>query len=111
MPPLGWLGRHDVDVPVEEERRRSALAPDADDQVRPVRILREEARLETRAAKQLGDELEQWPLVPGRVRGVEAQERAQQLDRIHGVRRHRLTIARAVAEFDDSYYAGKLSLS
>ena len=72
----------DVDVALEEQRRRvAALEPG--DEVRPARHPLEGLRLAARLLEQAADELDALGLVAGRIRRVEADQRLRKLDDVH----------------------------
>ena len=80
VPPAPGLGRDHVDVAVEQQRGRSPVAAgQAGDQVGPARGRRQHLRLDPGPAQGVGQEGHALGLVAGRVGGVEAQQRPQQL--------------------------------
>jgi hypothetical protein len=72
--------RDDVDVPVQQQRRRIAGSGHARDQVGPGIVARDDARLDTGALEQLLYVRDARALVAGRVRGVEPEQVAEKLD-------------------------------
>ncbi len=83
MRPLLARGRDDVDVPVQEERRRLARAAHARDEIRPRVVLRDDARLDAGFLEQAPHVCDARALVPGRIRRVEADEIAEKVDDVH----------------------------
>ncbi len=73
-------GRDDVDVPLEQERRRVA-AGEAADEVRPAGLLLVELRLAARVLELRAEELDARRFVAGRVRRVEPDQLLQELRR------------------------------
>ena len=82
MRPLLSGGGHDVHVAVQEERRAAVLTAQPRDEIRPVGVARVQFALDSRFGEQALDVLDARPLVARRVRRVERDEVAQQLDRI-----------------------------
>ncbi len=79
-------GLHDVDVAVEQERRSVTGALDPCDEVRAAVVLRDDARLDTGVVEQPLDVRDARAFVAGRVRGVEPEQIAEELDDVaHGV--------------------------
>ena len=74
-------GGDDIDVPVEQKRRRLPASREPHDKVRPLRVAGIEGRLEAGGLEDPGDVLEAGAFVSGRVGGVEAKQRLQQFDR------------------------------
>ena len=80
VPPAPGLGRDHVDVAVEQQRGLGPVAPgQPGDQVGPARGRRQDLRLHPGLGEGAGKELDRLGLVPGRVGGVEPQQRRQQL--------------------------------
>jgi hypothetical protein len=75
-------GRDDVDVAVEKERRAAARPRQACDEVRTLRIARVELALDACRGQQPADVLDALALGSRRVRRVEAEQVAQELDRV-----------------------------
>ncbi len=88
MRPLLAGGGDHVDVSVEQQRRRLAAAGDAGDQVRPAVRAREDARVDPGAGEQTAHVLDARGLVPWRVRRVEPDQLAQQLDDVRRLGAH-----------------------
>ena len=83
MRPVLSGGRDDVDVALEQQRRRTASGEPADE-VGPRRVLRVDRRLAAGLLQLRADELDARGLVPGRVRRVEPDQLLQELgDRQH----------------------------
>src|SRR5581483_10187856 len=78
--PFGRFRGDHVDVAVEEERRGVAAPGHTRKEIRSVRLEREVSMLDASSIKQAADELEASPLVAGRIRGVEPDQRLEQLD-------------------------------
>jgi hypothetical protein len=66
---------------LQQERRRADLTSQSRDQVRPLRILRNDLDVAAACLEQLPGPLDAHALPPRRVRGVEADQPLQQLDR------------------------------
>src|SRR5215203_3417393 len=80
VPPAPGLGRDHVDVAVQQQRGLGPVAPgQPGDQVGPARGRRQHLRLHPGLAERVGQEGHRLGLVPGRVGGVEPQQRRQQL--------------------------------
>ena len=77
--PLLPGGRDHVDVSLEEERRRTPLALESRDQVRPRGIPRVGLRLDAGALELLAEEADAGGLVPRRIGRVEAEQLLQHL--------------------------------
>jgi hypothetical protein len=84
MPPLARVGCNDVHVPVEQEGWRLTSAGNASDEVGPLDLERDIAMLDSGLLEQATYELQAGSLVARRVRGVEPDERLEQLDVSHG---------------------------
>jgi len=78
--PLLPCGLDDVDVAVEQERRRVTGAGDACDEVRARVVAREDARLDAGVVEQLPHVGDARAFVAGRIRRVEPDQVAQELD-------------------------------
>ena len=94
--PLSARG-DDVDVALEQQRRAVTTAREPRDQVRPLGDLRDDSDLDAELFEQSGDPRDALALVSGRVRGVEAQQALQELDRPISERlpRHAHSLSRA----------------
>ncbi len=78
--PVLAVRRDDVDVAVEEERRRLARPRDAREQVRARLVAREDPPFDARLVEQAAHVGDAGALVAGRVRRVEPQQVPQQVD-------------------------------
>ena len=76
-------GRDDVDVPLQQQGRPVAPAAQARDEIRPRGILCVQLHLASRLLEQSAQERDAVGLVPRRIRGVEADQLTEQLDRCH----------------------------
>jgi hypothetical protein len=89
------LGRDDVHVALEQERRRLAPALDAGDQVRPVGRRGIEPALDTCSLEQAGEVTDAIGFGARRVDGVEADQIARDLEDFHILSLSRLVPAAA----------------